>query len=79
MDVKSWDRKHSLATGQAKTRDGRLVVRLKEAVLDGRVVLIGDVTVNKAPFKKMAQLKTEKHYWEISGLGSNGDDDLVNL
>jgi hypothetical protein len=75
----AWNQKNSLATGQAKTRDGRLVVRLKEAVLDGRVVLIGDVTVNKAPFKKMAQLKTEKHYWEISGLGSNGDDDLINL
>lgn len=75
----SWDRKHSLETGQAKTRDGRLVVRLKEAVLDGQVVLIGDVTVDKAPFKKTVQLKTEKHYWRSSGLGINGDDDLVNL
>jgi hypothetical protein len=75
----SWDRKHSLETGQAKTRDGRLVVRLKEAILDGRVVLIGDVTVNKPPFKSGKELKTEHHYWEISGLGINGDDDLVNL
>jgi hypothetical protein len=75
----SWDRKHSLATGQAKTRDGRLVVRLREATLDGRPVLIGDVTVTKPPFKTGKELKTEHHYWEIGGLGINGDDDLVNL
>jgi hypothetical protein len=78
MDL-NWDRKLSLDTGQAKTRDGRLVVRLKEATLDGRAVLIGDLTVNKPPFKKISQLKIEHHYWEISGLGINGDDDLVNL
>jgi hypothetical protein len=79
MDVMSWDRKYSLETGQAKTRDGRLVVRLREATLDDRPILVGDVTVTKPPFKSEHELKTEHHYWEIGGLGINGDDDLVNL
>lgn len=74
----SWNRQKAILTGNAKTRDGRVVVGLKEAVLDGKKVLIGHVSVEKPPFKKNKLIKIESSYWESGGLGIHGDDDLVD-
>lgn len=74
----SWNRQKALLTREAKTRDGRAVVGLREAVLDGREVLIGCVSIEKPPFKKNKLIKIESSYWESGGLGLNGDDDLVD-
>ena len=74
----SWNRQKALESGQAKTRDGRVVFGLKEAVLDAKEVLIGCVSVEKPPFKKNKLIKVESSYWESGGLGLNGDDDLVD-
>lgn len=72
-----WNREMALRAGQAMTRDGRLVVCLKEATLDGREVLTGLVVRPEDAGKRMPRL--ERMVWEAGGLGQHGGDDLVNL
>lgn len=73
----SWSTEEALKIGKAKTRDGRFVLGLKLAVLDGRQVLVGDITIKKRGFKADQTLLLESHYWEAGGLGRHGGDDLV--
>lgn len=73
-----WNREAALKAGKARTRDGRQVLSLREASLDGKGVLIGIVTRGKAPFTKRGIAPASCGYWENSGLGMCGDDDLLN-
>jgi hypothetical protein len=77
----SWNREKSLKIGRAQTRDGRDVINLREAVLDGRDVLVGDVATTKRKHYKNDQVvvHVESAYWEAGGLGKHGGDDLVNI
>ena len=74
----SWDRAKALREGKAKTRDGRHVVDLREAVLDGKAVLGGRITASKPPWKRGRIIPVESAYWEAGGLGLHGGDDLIN-
>jgi hypothetical protein len=72
----------ALTTGKCKTRDGRLVFGLREAEIielgrARRRILIGEMTVNKPPFRRRS-VHTEGHYWTGNGF-SVGDDDLDDL
>ena len=83
----SWDRERALRLGRARTRNGRDVFILREAILNVRSketetesinILIGAVVLDKRPYRKNTILKTELHYWEGGGLGHHGGDDLVD-
>lgn len=72
-----WNAGIALELGQARTRDGRFVLNLKQRIMDGKKVLTGDVTTIKRWPKKKTLILTERHYWpSLSGWGSNGKDDL---
>jgi hypothetical protein len=76
----SWDRDVSLAARQAMTRDGRLVINLREAIIDdGETVLFGEVSRKPlARYKPGDIINTEKHWWPGRGAwGNHGGDDLV--
>ena len=65
----TWNRKLALKKGKAVTRDGRNVFFLKEAVLDGETVLIGDIEVNRVKHKDSGweTITLESAYWEGGG------------
>ena len=73
-----WNRQRALRLGKARTRDGRDVINLQEATLDGRQVLIGVIIQKKRPYPDHRCLKTEHAYWERGGLGFHGGDDLLD-
>ena len=73
-----WNREAALEKRQANTRDGRAVLDLREATLDGQTVLVGFVTDEKRPFKRGHIIKGEHHWWGAGGLGCHGGDDLVD-
>jgi hypothetical protein len=75
-----WNLSESLNDGQAMTRDGRIVLHLREAVIDdGETILIGDVsTKRRSSYKPGDMVLTEKHYWHgQGGFGNHGGDDLM--
>lgn len=75
-----WDREESLKAGYAMTRDGRLVLNLREAVIDdGETILIGEVTTRKyRSYKKEECMYVEEHFWRFrSAWGKHGGDDLM--
>jgi hypothetical protein len=76
----SWNRDASLAARKAMTRDGRLVINLREAIIDdGEMVLFGEVSLKPlASYKPGDIINTEKHWWPGRGAwGNHGGDDLV--
>ena len=77
--MNNWNREAALEQKKAITRDGRLVIDLKQSVLDGREVLTGSVGTKKPPFKAGEMVFLESHYWENGGLGRHGGDDLLNV
>lgn len=75
-----WDYGKALASKRARTRDGRDVFDLREAVLDGERVLIGAMaTIKVRQYKKDSGIPIESVYWPLAGWGRHGGDDLVNL
>lgn len=82
-DVKDgWNRAISLQAGKAITRDGRLVFRLREVIIDdGETILVGDVsTRRRRRYKNGDMILTEPHYWRGRGAwGRHGGDDLMTL
>jgi hypothetical protein len=75
-----WNRAISLKAGKAMTRDGRIVLHLREAIIDdGETILIGDVSTKRRQcYKPGDMILTEKHYWRGRGAwGSHGGDDLM--
>ncbi len=72
--LKAWNRDAAIKSGRANTRDGRTVVGLREAELDGRPVLVGQVLAGR----KGPLLCLENAWWEAGGLGLHGGDDLVD-
>jgi len=63
----------------AKTRDGRDVFNVRRAILDGDRVLIGEVAIDRPPYKPGKIIKTESMYWGAGGLGRHGGDDLMEV
>lgn len=64
------------------TRDGRIVLHLREAVIDdGETILIGDVSTKRRNHYKPGDIiLTEHHYWRGRGAwGTHGGDDLMTL
>ena len=74
-----WDRDRALKERKEKTRDGRLVINLKESVLDGRKVLTGLVVRTKPPYKKDENVRTDFCVFWLGGLGRDGHSDLFNF
>jgi hypothetical protein len=75
----NWNRENALKNQKARTRDGRDVFNIREALLDGRSVLIGDVaTIKRDSYKKVRIIPIESHYWEDGGLGRHSGDDLID-
>jgi len=75
-----WNRAASIKAGKAMTRDGRLVLHLREAIIDdGETILIGDVSTKRRRCYKAGDIiLTEQHYWRGRGAwGSHGSDDLM--
>ena len=70
--------KKAIKTGQAITRDGRLVIKLKESILDGKEVLTGFVTKTKSPFKKGCLVPIENCIWSDGGLAADGSRYLLD-
>jgi len=77
--MSDWNREDALEKKKAITRDGRLVINLKESVLDGKKVLTGAVATKKPPYKADEMVLLENHYWSSGGLGRHGGDDLLNF
>jgi hypothetical protein len=63
----------AVKSGRAKTRDGRQVIGVEKARLNGHDVLVGLV------LRGRTRIVSEWHIWGKSGLGAHGGDDLVNL
>lgn len=62
------------------TRDGRLVINLREATLDNcETILLGEVSQKPlARYKRGDIINTENHWWPGRGAwGNHGDDDLI--
>lgn len=78
---RSWDREASLGIGKALTRDGRLVVDLKEEVIgDGETVLVGKVSTRKmSEYRGGDMIVMERMYWVGGGFGVHGGDDLMTV
>lgn len=78
----TWDRAASLAARKAMTRDGRLVINLREALIDdGDTILLGEVSMKRLTrYKRGDVINTEKHWWPGRGAwGNHGGDDLVTI
>lgn len=79
---RSWDSEVSLGIGKALTRDGRLVVDLKEEVMgDGDTVLVGKVSTKRmSEYRGGEQIVMERMYWPLEGgFGVHGGDDLMTV
>lgn len=62
------------------TRDGRLVLDLREAVIDdGETILIGKVSTKpRRCYKPGDMIVVENHYWRGHGALGHGGDDLMD-
>lgn len=81
-EVRAWDKESSLKCGKALTRDGRLVVELKEEVMgDGETVLVGKVSTERIlEYRHEEQILMERMYWPLEGgFGVHGGDDLMTV
>lgn len=62
------------------TRDGRIVINLREAVIDdGETILVGEVSTKcLRSYKPGDTILLEKHWWPGRGAwGNHGGDDLM--
>lgn len=79
--ARAWDREVSLGYGKAMTRDGRMVVDLREEVVgDGETVLFGKVSTRKmSEYRGGDMIVMERMYWVGGGFGAHGWDDLMTV